>query len=260
MGDHDNRDDGQHDVELPVRDLRLRGGGEWQLSRSVNWKRSGVTEFRGQPVLRVVYEKNSGTSADPGVGGIIVCAVPRGLPCRRAAAVAFDVFFAPGWHFSKGGKLGGLFMGQGKASGYRHSPTSSSHRIMWQAGGGAIAYIYPPADLPQEDPRLRASGCGVGYFKDLFPAGTLKPGRWNRVVLGVQLNSFGPDGEPAADGVATLAINGTTGRKADIRWVRSPDLAIESFELNTFFGGPDPSVVDCTAYFRDFRLMTPPAL
>lgn len=246
---------------LPVKDLQVKGGGQWCLSRGVSWRRSGVTEFQGQPALRVTYEKGSGTSKDPGVGGVVICAVPRGLPCRHAAVVAFDIFFAPGWHFSKGGKVGGLFVGRGKASGYQHSPTAASHRLMWQKGGGAISYIYPPAELEQADPQLRADGHGVGFFKDVFPAGTLKVGRWNSVALGVQLNSFDDEGCPRPDGVAYLAINGRTGRKVDIRWARSPDVAtIGCFEVNTFFGGPDPAVVDCQAYLRNFRVCCPASL
>lgn len=239
---------------LPVPDLQARGGGAWNAD-NVNWKKSGVATLAGEPVLRVFYGKGSGTSADPGVGGMIVSAAPAGLPAREAT-VEFDVFFARGWNFCKGGKIGGLFVGTGSASGYEHSPTASSHRIMWQKDGGAISYIYPPSGLAQSDPALKDTGHGIGYFGHLFPAGTLKVGAWNNVVLGVTLNSFGGDGAPNADGVATLQVNGVRGVKNDIRWARSPDLLITSLQLNTFFGGPDPAVCDCTAYYKNFKLTT----
>lgn len=239
---------------LPVTDLQARRGGAWNLS-NINWKKSTMVHLGGKPVLRVFYGKNSGTSADPGVGGITLSSAPAGLPAREAT-IEFDVYFSRGWNFSKGGKIGGLFVGTGRASGYEHSPTASSHRIMWQQDGGAISYIYPPSDLPQVDPKLQDSGHGVGYFGTLFPAGTLKVGSWNSVALGVKLNTFAEDGQPNADGVATLQINGVRGVKNDIRWARSPDLLITSFQFNTFFGGPDPAVCDCTALYKNFTLTT----
>lgn len=243
--------------ELPVEDLAKPGGGAWKLDGSVTWKKSGVETREGQPVLRVFYGKNSGTSSDPGVGGIMFSSVPRGLPADAALA-AFQVLFAPGWHFSKGGKIGGFHIGHGDASGYRHSDTAATHRIMWQEDGGAIAYVYPPSNLEQEDPKLRASGHGIGYFKDIFPAGTLRIGTWNEVQIGVKLNTF-DGGKPRADGEARLTVNGATGTLRGVRWRRSPDLAISSLDFNTFFGGPDPAVTDCTAYFRGFKLLRWPA-
>lgn len=240
-------------LELPVEDLLKPRGGAWNVDGRVNWKRSGVDTVQGRPALRVFYGKRSGTSSDPGIGGVAFTAVPKGLPADRAM-MSFDVFFAPGWHFSKGGKFGGFMMGHGDASGYRHTDTASSHRIMWKENGGAISYIYPPSNLKQEDPKLQASGCGIGYFHDLFPAGTLKVGAWNSVQIGVKLNTF-TGGKPNADGVAVLTVNGTTGVLDNVRWTRSPDLRISSFAFNTFFGGPDPAVTDCTAYYRDFKLL-----
>jgi hypothetical protein len=167
--------------------------------------------------------------------------------------MSFQVYFAPGWDFSKGGKIGGFHVGHGKASGYRHSDTASSHRIMWQRDGGAISYIYPPSNLAQADPRLRPEGCGIGYFHDAFPAGTLKVGRWNTVRIGVKVNTFDAHGAPRPDGVALLEVNGEERRLENVRWSRSPDLKISTFELGTFFGGPDPAVRDCTAHYATFR-------
>ena len=248
------QDKAQLPVDLPVEDLLEKGGGAWNMDGKVNWKRSSVAEFQGRPALKMVFEKNSGTSSDPGVGGMLFEAVPDGMGSSRAA-IAFDVFFEDGWHFSKGGKLmGGFFVGEGNASGYRHCETASSHRIMWQRDGGVISYVYPPAGLRQEDPKLKDSGHGIGYFGDVFPAGTLKVGRWNSLVLGLKMNTF-TNGQPNPDGVAYLEVNGRSAAKKDIRWSRSPDLAISKLDLNTFFGGPDPAVKDCVAYVRNFKMV-----
>ena len=241
-------------IQLPVDDLRKKDGGIWDV-HNINWKLSQLTNFQGQPAIRVFYGKNSGTSADPGIGGFTVNASPKGVFPAREVVVAFDAYFDRGFHFSKGGKFGGVFIGEGDASGFRHCPTASSHRIMWQQGGGVISYIYPPGDLAQEEPKLKAAGCGVGYFHDVFPAGTLKVGAWTTLVLGTKLNSFDAHGKPRADGVAMLQVNGKVAKLDNVRWTRSPDLRIESFRHETFFGGPDPSVRDCTAYYRNFRIL-----
>lgn len=238
---------------LPVEDLLKEGGGAWNLKGKVSWKESSVAQFDGRTCLRAFYNKGSGTSSDPGVGGVAFTARPQAMNPGEAV-MAFDVFFEDGWHFSKGGKIGGFFVGTGTASGYRHSDTASSHRIMWKKDGAAIAYIYPPSNLEQEDPALKAEGCGVAYFMDTFAPGTLKVGAWNSVLIGVRMNSFA-DGKPNADGVALLSVNGVTRTKNDVRWSRAPDLQISAFDFNTFFGGPDPAVKDCTAYYSNFRLV-----
>ena len=236
---------------LPIRDLGDRKGGAWKVNR-VNWKKSDIHRVDGDDVIRVTYEKNSGTSRDPGVGGIDITAAPKGFP-SDSVVVGFDLFFCPGWEFARGGKLVGISVGHGPASGYRHSDTGASHRIMWQGDGGAITYIYPPSNLPQEDPKLKAEGHGVGYFHDIFKSGTLKVNQWNHIEIGIKLNSF-RGSKPNADGVATLTVNGKSGEVSNIRWRRSPDLDITSFNIGTFFGGPTPAPKDCTAYFKNIEI------
>lgn len=241
-------------AEMPVEDLKKRDGGAWNIQSPVGWRKSELADFQGKPAVKVFYGKDSGTSKDPGVGGMAINSVPRGLP-SDGAIIEFEVFFAPGWHFSRGGKVGGFAIGYGDASGYRHSDTAASHRLMWQRDGGCISYIYPPSNLKQKLPELKPEGHGVGYFHDVFPAGTLKVGAWNKVRLGTKMNTFAENGKPHANGVALLSINGKTATQDKIRWSRAPELNISSFQFGTFFGGPDPAVCDCTAYYRGFRLI-----
>ncbi|KAL4852889.1 hypothetical protein ACK3TF_006017 [Chlorella vulgaris] len=240
-------------VELPVSDLKKKGGGVWNVKGKVDWKKSSITEFRGQSVLKVVYQKGSGTSAHKGVGGIAFNAVPRGLP-SDVAMLSFDVFFETGWEWSSGGKFGGFLIGQGQASGYNHSSTASSNRVMFQRSGGVISYIYPPANLFQVDPRLKPEGHGVGYFGDVFPAGTLKVGTWNSVQIGVKNNTF-DKGRPNADGLAFLQVNGKSVTKSKLRWSAHTGTKISEIMFSTFFGGPDPATTECVAYFKNFKLL-----
>ena len=253
-----NRVAGQGELlaDLPVGDLQTRRGGIWNAS--VSLKKSKITTFQGQPALMVFYGKGSGTSSHGGVGGVTVHSVPPTFP-RESAILEFQAFFVEGWQWSKGGKIGGFFIGNGKASGKAHSDTGSSHRFTFGREGAAHSYVYLPSNLVQ-DPSLRQTGpckdCGVGLpgFLELFKAGTLKIGQWNTVRLGVRLNSFDAAGNPQQDGHALLQVNGKTGTATNIKWRRSPDLKISAFVLNTFFGGPDPATVDCTAYFRNFKI------
>jgi hypothetical protein len=71
----------------------------------------------------------------------------------------------------------------------------------------------------------------------------------------VKLNSFEASGKPRADGEALLEINGKACRQGRIRWRRAEELKISAFEFGTFFGGPNPAVCDCTAWYRGFKLL-----
>ena len=240
---------------LPITDLNTRGGGAWKLKKTPTWKLSKVEKMGGEDVLKVFHEKNSGTSADPGVGGISISAVPRGFPSSTGVVVVWDVFYLPGWDFVRGGKFGGVGIGPGVASGYRHSPNGSSNRVMWQADGGCILYIYPPEGSQQVVPELRPQSNkdhGAGFFGPVF-AKALKIGKWNRIEIGTKLNSF--DGsQPNADGKAMLTVNGVSRTLEKVVWRRFPNLTIESFDLGVFFGGPSPASRDCTALYKNFEV------
>lgn len=241
-------------MKLPVRDLTKPQAGQWE--GKVRWNKCSVTTFQNQPVVKVQYKKGSGTSSMPHYdeSGCSFTCEHRAVKGQTGVVVAFDLFFDPAnWHWSKGGKIGGLFVGPGQASGYQHSPNGASHRMMWQRDGGAISYIYPPSNLKQADPKLSDEGHGVGYFGDVFPAGTLKVGQWNHVEIGVKINTF-TNGKPNPDGKSMLTINGASGVLNNIRWARSPDLRIDNFNYGTFFGGPDPAVKDSVSYVKDFEV------
>lgn len=242
-------------ASLPVADLLRPGGGAWKLKAPPAWKLSKVTKVGGEDVLSVFHQKNSGTSSDPGVGGIGISAAPRGFPSSTGAVVAWDVFFEPGWDFVRGGKFGGMGVGPGVASGYRHSEDGASNRVMWQEDGGCIVYIYPPEGSKQEVPALRAQSDkdhGAGFFGREF-AKALKIGAWNRIELGTKLNTF-TGSRPNADGKASLTVNGVSRTLDDVVWRKFPKLAIESFEFGVFFGGPSPASRNCRALYKNFAV------
>lgn len=239
---------------LPIEDLKKPGLGAWK--GSAKWKQSGVATFMNQPVMRASFKKGSGTSSMPhhNASGLSIKSEGKGLVDTRGVVVAFDIFFDPAnWEWSKGGKIGGLFIGEGAASGGRHTATAASHRIMWQRDGGAISYIYLPKGLEQPNPQLRNTpDYGIGLHHATF-AKVLKKGQWNRVEIGVKVNSF-VNGKPAGDGKAVLTINGITAVTPNVNWARSPDILLNGFELSAFFGGPDPATVDSVFYAKNFAV------
>lgn len=239
---------------LPVSDLTKAGCGCW--NGDVNWKESSVGPFQDQPALRVFFKKGSGTSAHPfhDASGVAIKFEAQGLVGTTGAVVAFDVFFDPkNWDWAGGGKIGGMFVGRGAASGGRHTADGASHRIMWQKDGGAISYLYLPRGVPQPNPALqKCTDFGLGLHHATF-AKVLKTGQWNRVELGVKLNSF-VDGKPAGDGKAVLTVNGVTAVTDRVNWARSPQLLLNGFDLSAFFGGPDPAAVDSIMYARNFAV------
>ena len=190
------------DDVISTLDLKLltKGGGSWNINK-YNLKKSVVTTFKGDTVIKCQYDKNSGTSNDPGVGGCSFTAIPTGMN-KDAIVFSWDVYYPKGFQFAKGGKYGGVLVGYGDASGYKHSETGASNRIMWQVDGGIIDYIYPADNLKQKIPGLVAEGHGCGFFNDDFQK-ALKFDTWNRLELGTKMNTF-KNGVPQLDGESSV--------------------------------------------------------
>jgi hypothetical protein len=234
---------------LDLRSL-MKGGGSWNIKK-YNLKKSNLTQFKGEDVIRCWYGRNSGTSRNPGVGGFSFEAIPSGMN-RDAVVFSWEVYYPSGFKFARGGKFGGVHVGYGAASGGNFSTTGSSNRVMWQTDGGVIAYIYPPSGLWQKVPGLDTKGYGSGFFnRELAKA--LKTDSWNKIELGTKLNTF-KNGASQADGETSVTVNGKRMVQTGINWRRSEDLKISAFDMGTFFGGPDSSPVDQFCYFKNFQM------
>lgn len=231
--------------------LLTKGGGSWHVT-NVNLVKSKIMSFQGRTAVQVFYGKDSGTSSMSGIGGCKFQAVPDNLN-SQAITFAWDVWYPKGFDWAKGGKTGpGAFIGHGAASGYQHSPTGSSNRVMWKVNGGVIDYIYPPSDLKQKIPGLVPEGHGCGFFTDDF-AKALKYDTWNHIEMGTKMNTF-KNGVPQLDGESYVIVNGKKCVLKGINWSRSPDLVINRMDFNTFFGGPDPSPKDQVCYYSNFQM------
>jgi hypothetical protein len=237
--------------ELNIDDLQTKGG-PWGLNGRIKLLLSEITTFEGEKVVKAVHSINSGTSSMPGIGGFAFNAKPVGMP-KDAVMFSWEVFYPTDFDFALGGKYGGIFMGVGSASGGNHADTASSDRIMWQVDGGLISYVYPPAGIPQELPGLTA----VGYGKDLFKAelaGSIIKGAWNKMYIGVKMNTFDALGNPNPDGCSCVIMNGKRFEQCGIRWAKAPEYGIASFDFTTFFGGPLPSPKDQFCYYKNWTM------
>jgi len=169
---------------------------------------------------------------------------------QDAVKMSFDINFQPGFSFgnndhSEGGKVGGLFVGSGAASGCRHTDSGSSLRLVWDGGpdrrfkgSGASAYTYLPTGARGKQPAfVEKEGwpkCGYHFWRNESDNIFSQTGSWYNVVLGIKLNDVGK-----SNGKIYYSITGPKNltREADgIIW-RTGNYPITHAELSSFFGG-----------------------
>ena len=153
------------------------------------------------------------------------------LPLRRAvtrARLSFDVRFAEGFRFARGGKLLGLGPARPVTGGAARRPDGWSARAMWREQGRIATYLY-------EQQGTKRFGIG-----QLSREPVLNPGEWHHISLDLRLNEPGQ-----ADGAALLAVDGrpvALSQGLSLRGASVENLApIGQLLLHTFFGGSDPS-------------------
>lgn len=249
---------GKPRVSLPFSQLAMgRTEPPWN-ARAWNTRSSELVpdEEHGQ-VLRVRYPRGSGTSASKGPpGGAIFLGTPRGFPATDVT-LHYMVRFAPNFRWSRGGKLPGLSVGEGPASGGHHSARAASCRFVWQPRGGIVAYVYTPAGVSQSPAYAREAHRKGGKFGDhLFAAAQLHlrgDNQWNRLVMRIRLNGFDDHGRPRPDGVLTVSVNGKAATLPGIIWRRFPDVRISHVLFSTFYGGswtcPETTHADFAGFF-----------
>ena len=166
-----------------------------------------------------------------------------------AVEVRFDVMFEKGFHFVRGGKLPGLFGGEGNTGG--NKPTGHdgfSARMMWREDGRAVQYLYYP-DQPTR------YGHQIPWI-DQATEQPIKfiPGQWHTVVHQVCINTPGK-----RDGTLQAFFDNQPVLRMDsIRFRDTDAFAIYGFLLSTFFGGGDASwetTAQETIYFDNFQII-----
>lgn len=242
---------GRPRARLPFSQLTLgkSGAPPWHAS---SWN-TRACRVEGD-VLRVEYARGSSHLSSRPPGGCSFRARPRCLPATDVT-LAYRLRLPESFEWSRGGKLPGLFMGFGEASGGHHSGTAASCRLMWRRGGAVIAYVYVPSGVRQSAAYARASKEGGAYGDALFEDAGLRlsrgDGAWNDVVVRVKLNSFDADGRPVPDGVVTVSVNQRAATFEGVIWRRRRDVRIDHIAFQTFYGGKWRAPQDTYAEFKD---------
>ena len=167
-----------------------------------------------------------------------------------AVIVVFQINFGSGFEWGCRGKIGGIKIGPGQSSGCRYSSNGASNRLMWDAGGGAYAYVYIPQGSEGQQPSQLSDPprCGQSVWKEEF-AGVFKPGQWHTVRLGVKLNTPG-----SANGKLLFGVDGTVKTLSGVVWRTQSGVDIDSFGLGIFHGGPCSATENSSLQIRNIKV------
>ena len=165
-----------------------------------------------------------------------------------AIEVRFDVMFKKGFDFVRGGKLPGLFGGEGNTGGNKpNGKDGFSARMMWREDGRAVQYLYYPDQPDRYGHQIPWINADTGQQIQFVP------GKWHTVVHQLFINTPGKhDGKLRAFFDDRLALHMDT-----IRFRDTDEFSIDGFLFSTFFGGGDSSwqtTADETVYFDNFRI------
>lgn len=169
----------------------------------------------------------------------------------QACVVTFEIMFDKGFEFGCRGKVGGLFVGTGSASGCNYSKDGASLRMMWEAGppSTAFAYTYVPDGSQKIQPRelSEVTRCGQDATDKKFGA-KMTPGNWYRIELGIKLNTVGKK-----DGVLYMAFENDSVVVNGVTW-RTQNIPITKFSYNVFHGGPCNATRRSTLQLRNVEV------
>ena len=162
--------------------------------------------------------------------------------------LSYDIQFAEGFDFVKGGKLPGFFGGAGNTGGGIPTGTDGfSARMMWREDGQIVQYMYYP-DQPEyygEDMPWTDATTGEPL--------RFTPGAWQNVTHELHLNTPGQ-----SDGWIRTYLDGQLAlERTDLRFRDTDAFAIDGVYFSTFFGGGSASwstTQDETIYFDNFSV------
>ncbi|KAK6177815.1 hypothetical protein SNE40_015844 [Patella caerulea] len=205
-------------------------------------------------VIRIFYMKGS-YSQTKGYRGAQFYSTPTSP--QTSMKFSYEIYFADGFDFVKGGMLPGLAGGDlANCSGGRYSDTCFSSRFMWREHGDGEIYAYIPQQSShfchRKDVICSSSHSSVSLGRGSF---RFKSGKWMKISQHVGLNDVGKD-----NGFLQIWLDDHlvyTGH--DITWRTKDDVKITSIFFSTFFGGSSSDYAateDTYTYFRNFILST----
>jgi len=181
--------------------------------------------------------------------------------------VEYRVKFGEGFDFVRGGKLHGLYGGEGNTGGNRPDGTDGfSARMHWRTDGSTgspltdtglanmTQYLYHPDQPDDTGDDFRWDDSGNGDW-ELFESG-----RWYHLRHRVVMNTV-VDGVGQHDGIVQGWLDGEM--VFDVRNIRFRDVTtfdIDGFYFSTFFGGTGErwnTSKDEVAFFDDFLITVP---
>ena len=199
------------------------------------WGQGNVTPLADG--VRVSFPKgsiNPGNKAAPSGGaGFEWKAAPAETRCLH-----YEVRFAPGFDFAKGGKLPGLFGGDAPR-GCSPAALSSgfSARLMWRAQGAGELYLYAPG---------RDTRCGGSIGRGAW---RFHPGSWTSIDQEVAVNTPGQ-----ANGRIRIWVDGRKViERTGLTLRDKPGIAVDGLLFAAFFGGNDPSWASPKTQSAEFR-------
>jgi hypothetical protein len=217
----------------------------WQVRDRGSWGSENfeiIADSRGRfsQVLRVRYPAGS---ASPSVTRNIAAPIgggqfygELGISGHDALRLSYYVRFSENFDFVKGGKLPGLFGGDGGSGRVIPNGTDGfSTRYMWRQRGEGEVYAY----LPTSSEHGTSIGRGNWRFRR---------DRWHHLVQEVVLNHAGEaDGRVRVwfDDDEVLDEEGLTFRTVNT-------LQLNGIFFSTFFGGGDPSWATPADVYTDF--------
>ncbi|MEO1300568.1 MAG: polysaccharide lyase, partial [Cyanobacteria bacterium J06636_16] len=226
-----------------MNDWGVRDGKSWGLSDTMEIVPS--SQGKSGQALRVSYPAGSGSpSISRRKGGVLGGGqfyADLDLDPQDELRLSYDVRFSENFDFVKGGKLPGLFGGEGNSGGNIPDGTDGfSTRLMWRGDGDGEVYAY----LPTSENYGTSIERGAWQFE---------PGDWTRVEQEVKLNH-----PKRSDGEIRLWVNDELViDQRDLKFRTVDSLKIDGVFFSTFFGGGDPSWAtprDVHADFANFAV------
>ena len=215
----------------------VRNGKSWGFE---NLEIIAESQERFETILRVHYPAGSASPSVSRQDGIPLGGAQfyadLSLPPYTELRLSYYIRFSENFDFVKGGKLPGLFGGEGASGGTIPDGTDGfSTRLMWRRNGDGEVYAY----LPTSEKHGTSIERGAWRFE---------PGVWYHIEQEVRLNH-----PSRADGQIRLWINeDLVIDKEDLLFRTAETLQIDGLFFSTFFGGGDASWATPRDVYADF--------
>jgi hypothetical protein len=182
----------------------------------------------------------------------------------RGVELTYEVFVEKDWDPVKGGKLPGFII-NGGTGGKDYKKNDGSVRIMWRNKGQLVAYLYPCVDQGRDfsktmGPHMKEAckkfpPAGIDVWRYTDEKVFLKPGEWNCITIGAELND--PE---QSNGKLWLIVNGTKLSVDDVCFTKRSDKNLfTGLQFSSWYGGGSSSWApkkDQTLKFRNFAYRT----